>query len=187
MRSSSPLERNAISLQTLIKKNGTYLWSGGLSITGKEPSGRLLLTISIRYRYDYQQKNIDQNNFLGNIPSWNDCVVAKLKEAKLVVETPQQLLVNEYEPGQGISRHIDSTLFAEPVITLSLGSGCIFVLTQQSTRIELYLKPKTLIILRGDSRWKWTHEIPSRKSDLVDGVKIHRGRRISLTYRFVKK
>lgn len=147
----------------------------------------LHLILVLRYRYDYQQKSINKDNFLGGLPSWNDSVIAKLKEANIVTETPQQLLVNEYEPGQGISRHTDSSIFDEPVITLSLGSGCIFVLSQKPTRIEIYLKPKSLVILRGDSRWKWSHEIPSRKSDQVDGIKVHRGRRISLTYRYVKK
>jgi hypothetical protein len=37
--------------------------------------------------------------------------------------------------------------------------------------------------MEGDARWKFTHEIPARKSDKVDGQIIQRGTRVSLTFR----
>lgn len=40
--------------------------------------------------------------------------------------TFDQLIINEYQPGQGINPHIDNVkLFAEPIVSLSLGSECI--------------------------------------------------------------
>jgi alkylated DNA repair dioxygenase AlkB len=50
---------------------------------------------------------------------------------------------------------------------------------------DLYLEPRSLITLSGLARYQWTHAIPARKSDVVDGFKIERGRRISLTFRTV--
>lgn len=37
-----------------------------------------------------------------------------------------QLIINEYTPGQGINPHIDNpTLFSSPIVSLSLGSDCV--------------------------------------------------------------
>lgn len=39
-----------------------------------------------------------------------------------------QLIVNEYEPGQGINPHIDNIkLFKSDIASLSLGSDCIMI------------------------------------------------------------
>jgi len=51
---------------------------------------------------------------------------------------------------------------------------------------EIYVKPNSLYIMSDDARYVWTHEMPSRKSDLVDNNKIKRDRRVSLTFRNVK-
>lgn len=48
---------------------------------------------------------------------------------------------------------------------------------------EAYLEPRSLIILANEARYKWTHAIPARKSDIVNGFKLQRERRISLTFR----
>jgi alkylated DNA repair dioxygenase AlkB len=50
---------------------------------------------------------------------------------------------------------------------------------------DLYLQPHSLLILSGQARYEWTHAIPARQSDRIDGIKIMRGRRVSLTFRTV--
>jgi alkylated DNA repair dioxygenase AlkB len=45
------------------------------------------------------------------------------------------------------------------------------------------LLPRSGIVLKDAGRYAWNHEIPARKSDIVDGMKVARGRRISLTFR----
>lgn len=50
---------------------------------------------------------------------------------------------------------------------------------------DLYLQPRSLILLSGAARYQWTHAIPARKSDNVNGFKIERERRVSLTFRSV--
>ena len=50
---------------------------------------------------------------------------------------------------------------------------------------EIYLEPRSLIILSGKARYQWTHAIPARKSDIVHSEKIMRDRRVSLTFRNV--
>ena len=42
------------------------------------------------------------------------------------------MIVNEYEPGQGISPHIDNVkLFDAVVVSVSLGSECVMQFTQK--------------------------------------------------------
>jgi alkylated DNA repair dioxygenase AlkB len=95
-----------------------------------------------------------------------------------------QVIVNEYAPGQGISKHTDhKTLFGERIASLSLGSATTIVFQYGEIKEEFYVLPRTLLIMEGDARWKFTHEIPARKSDKVDGKIIQRGTRISLTFR----
>lgn len=47
------------------------------------------------------------------------------------------------------------------------------------------LEPRSVMVLKDVARYKWTHEIPARKSDVIDGGKVERSRRISLTFRKV--
>jgi len=99
---------------------------------------------------------------------------------------PDQIIINEYTPGQGIKPHLDHiTSFAEIVISLTLLSS----VTMDFTSIEskeskpIYLERRSLVILSGDARYKWTHGIEGRLYDTVKGKTKQRGRRISITFR----
>lgn len=132
------------------------------------------------YKYDYKARAVTDDAYLGTLPEWIDPVAQKLPFK------PDQAIVNEYLPGQGISAHVDCVpCFDDMIASLSLGSGAIMQFTNGNEKQELYLKPCSLIVLSGEARYKWTHAIPSRKSDVVDGFKLERGRRISLTFRNV--
>lgn len=100
---------------------------------------------------------------------------------------PDQLIVNEYQSGQGISAHIDCVpCFGETIASLTLNAGAIMQfqnIQDKHDKAALYLPPCILVVLSGAARYHWTHAIPARKSDKVDGLKIERGRRISLTFR----
>lgn len=139
------------------------------------------------FKYNYTDRNLDKDNYLGPLPEFSEFVLQRMLDNQLISERPVQLIVNEYTPGQGIAAHTDAKVFGDPVISLSLGSHCMFVFTQGTKKIELYLKPRTLIIMRGESRWNWQHAIPLKKSDVnpVTGKTEQRGIRISLTFRTV--
>ena len=99
---------------------------------------------------------------------------------------PDQAIVNEYEPGQGISAHVDCVpCFGETIGSLTLGSGAImqFQNIPNGCREELYLQERSLIVLSEAARYEWTHGIPARKADVIDGFKIERKRRVSITFR----
>lgn len=96
-----------------------------------------------------------------------------------------QLIVNEYEPGQGIGAHTDDKkMFGDVICSVSLLSPCVMRFERsQRDVVNVLLEPLSCVALTGEGRTLWTHEIAKRKTDEYDGKKIQRGRRISLTFR----
>ena len=102
---------------------------------------------------------------------------------------PDQVIVNEYAPGQGIGAHTDDERrFGPCVVGVSLGSACTLTLQHKATHdiVAVTLPRRSAYKLEGNARYAWTHAIPARKSDAVDGKRTLRGTRISVTFR-VKK
>ena len=98
-----------------------------------------------------------------------------------------QIIVNKYEPGQGIAPHIDNlSLFGDTVSSLSLGSATAMEFTRGRDRREIILRPRSLLTLTGAARYQWTHSIPRRKADAVNGRVWFRETRISITFRTIK-
>ena len=101
-----------------------------------------------------------------------------------------QVTVNEYEPGQGISPHVDAHgAFADGIYSLTLGAGVAMRL-KKNRRADpdapthaLWLPPRSLLCLRGEARYVYGHGITSRRGDNVGGAWVPRGRRVSLTFR----
>ena len=56
---------------------------------------------------------------------------------------------------------------------------------ETNENLPIFLKERSLIVLSDDARYKWLHAIPARKSDIVNGVKQIRKKRLSLTFRNV--
>jgi alkylated DNA repair dioxygenase AlkB len=140
------------------------------------------------FKYDYSSRRIDLSMRLGPLPNWATVLAGQLVERGLLPELPDQLIVNEYEPGQGIANHIDCVpCFTDTIASLSLGSSCVMNFTNKETRqaIPLLLDPRSLVVLRGGARYSWTHGIASRKSDVFQSRTIYRRRRVSLTFRKV--
>jgi alkylated DNA repair dioxygenase AlkB len=97
---------------------------------------------------------------------------------------PDHAIVNEYEPGQGISARVDCVpCYDDTIAILSLGSSAVMQFINCNEMQESYLEPRRLIVLSGEARFRWMHAIPARKPDMVGGFKIERKRRVSLTFR----
>src|SRR5574338_646999 len=120
------------------------------------------------YKYDYTRKLVDQSLFLGPLPEWINAFADKLVADKLFDKRPDQVIVNEYEPGQGISRHVDCVpCFGDTIASLSLNSTCMMVFEQPKTSRKgtIMLAPRSLLVLTGEARYGWMHSIPARKED----------------------
>jgi alkylated DNA repair dioxygenase AlkB len=140
------------------------------------------------YRYDYKARKVEPSMYLGPLPAWAQPLAARLAADRHMPGMPDQLIVNEYEPGQGIAAHVDCVPCFGPVIcSLTLGSSCVMTLSEVSGEggAELLLDRASLLVLSGPARYGWRHAIPGRKSDRIDGRVIPRGRRVSLTFRNV--
>lgn len=134
------------------------------------------------YKYDYSSKSINSLHYLGTIPDWLNVLCTKLFNDRIFLTSPNQVIINEYLPGQGIAPHIDCIpYFSDTICSLSLFSSCVMDFTNNTTKQSIELAPKSLLILKEEARYKWKHGIAPRQSD--NGIK--RQRRISLTFRKV--
>ena len=95
-----------------------------------------------------------------------------------------QIIINDYQPGQGIAPHVDAPHAFGPVVAmLSLGAPVVMDFYKGDMRRNMVLEPLSLLVLSGAARAKWQHGIAKRKSDILNGERMARGRRVSLTFR----
>ncbi len=141
------------------------------------------------FKYDYKARKVNHDMHIGHLPEWLQTLGQRLHEDGHMPAEPDQVIVNEYEPGQGISSHIDcEPCFANMIVSLSLGSGCIMDFTNKqdkTKKIPVWLAPRSIIVLKDEARYGWLHGIAPRKSDTWAGQTYERQRRVSLTFRKV--
>jgi alkylated DNA repair dioxygenase AlkB len=136
------------------------------------------------YRYDYKARRVDRSMFLGALPPFAIPVASKLVEQSLFRQLPDQLIVNEYLPGQGITAHVDcEPCFSENIAMVSLGWAyeMEFIHSETKDVRAILLAPGSALVISGEARYDWLHQIKARKSDHG----IPRRRRVSLTFRNV--
>eukprot|EP00794_Sanderia_malayensis_P018979 gene18979-20886_t len=113
------------------------------------------------YEFIYGKNTVDKDKPLSRgIPTICNSIIDKMTEMRVVDWKPDQLTVNQYEPGQ------------------------------DGREIPLILPGRSLIVMTGESRYLWTHGITPRRTDVVLesdallGLTLkERGFRISLTFR----
>lgn len=140
------------------------------------------------WRYDYKARGITQDLRIGVIPDWLAGLCERLSAEGIFSHAPDQVIINEYLPGQGISAHVDCVpCFGDTIASLSLGSACVmdFIHATTSAKQSLLLEPRSMLALSDDARHHWQHAIPARKTDKWQGQAIPRARRVSLTFRTV--
>lgn len=140
------------------------------------------------YKYDYRARRIDVTMRIGNLPNWATKIAIRLHDESYFQEIPDQLIINEYQVGQGITPHIDcQPCFEDTIVSISLNSTAVMNFTHPETRekIPVFLPRRSAVILKEESRYEWKHSIPARKTDKYENQTLQRGRRISLTFRKV--
>lgn len=127
---------------------------------------------------------------------------------------PNHVLVNDYEPGDGIMPHNDGPLYHPLVAILSLRSACMFEFWRSTSCGEEVLLPvNSLLVFEGEAYESWKHGVNGRRfdeigaeesksigaeerlegdrncifgeSELLNCGRLKRGRRVSLTIRHV--
>lgn len=101
---------------------------------------------------------------------------------------PDQVIINEYSPGEGIKPHKDRNYFENQICGVNLGSGCVmrFIQVRGGEVVDIEIPRRSLYVIQDEARYKWKHAIPPRKKDNIDGNIQHRERRLSITYRKVR-
>ena len=137
------------------------------------------------WRYDYRAKMITPDMEIGPLPLELRDLAVRLYEADCFERIPDQVIVNEYLPGQGIAMHTDHPNFGPTVATISLGDAWTmdFLDPESGEECSHLLEVGSALILSGAARNQWQHGIAKRKTE-PDGRK--RRRRVSLTFRTVE-
>ncbi|XP_038243396.2 alkylated DNA repair protein alkB homolog 8 isoform X7 [Dermochelys coriacea] len=153
----------------------------------------------------------DQNvtlyvNFVEKgLPGICSMLLEKCLKQGYIKHKPDQLTINQYEPGQGIPPHIDThSAFEDEIISLSLGTEIVMDFKHPDGRtVAVMLPQRSLLVMTGESRYLWTHGITPRKFDIVhaserqkvgsvtpnvgDLTLNRRGTRTSFTFRKVRR
>lgn len=143
------------------------------------------------YKYDYKRRRIDSSLYIGELPIWLTHLCNRLREQQLITFMPDQAIVNEYIDDQGIAPHIDcEPCFGDTIISISLSGPCVMnfqkeLSAKDDQKIPLFIPPRTLVVMTGESRFNWHHGIPPRRTDKFNQQIHKRQRRVSVTFRKV--
>ena len=137
--------------------------------------------------YDYKARAITPDMKIGVLPEWLARLARKLyDETGLFERVPDQVIVNEYLPGQGIAMHTDHSGFGPTVCTISLLDDWEMDFSRDGKhKFHALLKRGSCVLLTGDARSKWRHGIAPRRTEILACGKRNRQRRLSLTFRTV--
>ncbi|XP_036598644.1 alkylated DNA repair protein alkB homolog 8 isoform X1 [Trichosurus vulpecula] len=158
------------------------------------------------YEFRYDNNNVDKDKPLpGGLPDICNSILEKCLKEGHIKYLPDQLTVNQYEPGQGIPPHIDThSAFENEIISLSLGAEIVMDFKHpDGCTVSVMLPQRSLLVMTGESRYLWTHGITPRKFDVIqahEGQKSgiitsdagnltlnKRGVRTSFTFRKVRR
>ncbi|XP_027961830.1 alkylated DNA repair protein alkB homolog 8 isoform X1 [Eumetopias jubatus] len=129
------------------------------------------------YEFHYENNNVDKDKPLpGGLPDIWDSILEKWLKEGFIKHKPDQLTVNQYEPGHGIPAHIDThSAFEDEIVSLSLGSEIVMDFKHpDGVTVPVMLPRRSLLVMTGESRYLWTHGITPRKFDTVQASKAHR-------------
>lgn len=145
------------------------------------------------YPYDIKEPQTRILKKTTPAPKFLQSLAECLFSTGLLTDYPNQIIVNRYLPGEGIGKHRDHyPIFGRDVVVVSLGSDIDMSFEPYGKDSSgeptiLRLKIGSIMVFGGDARMKWSHEIKKRKTDIVEGKKIARGVRISITFRHVNE
>lgn len=148
------------------------------------------------FEFLYGTNNVDPSKPLEqSIPSACDILWPRLNSFASTWDwsSPDQLTVNEYEPGHGIPPHVDThSAFLDPILSLSLQSDVVMDFRRGDDQVQVRLPRRSLLIMSGEARYDWTHGIRPKHIDVVPSASgglttQARGKRTSLTFRRLRK
>ncbi|XP_070762379.1 tRNA (carboxymethyluridine(34)-5-O)-methyltransferase alkbh8 isoform X3 [Enoplosus armatus] len=122
------------------------------------------------FEFRYDNNNVDKDKPLAaGIPQECLPVLERCVKNEHIDIMPDQLTVNQYESGQGIPPHVDThSAFEDTIMSLSLGAQTVMEFRHPDGRLVAVVLPgRSLLVMKGESRYLWTHGITPRKFDMV--------------------
>lgn len=103
-----------------------------------------------------------------------------------------QIYINKYFPGKGRNNTSPfcQNLINDIYFVVNIGSNMIISLNEYNNKdnkkqVELFIKPRSILIFTNDSRYKWYYSIKSRKYDLVNEELIKRKDLLTITFLYL--
>ncbi|RMC07338.1 hypothetical protein DUI87_16797 [Hirundo rustica rustica] len=127
------------------------------------------------YEFRYDNNNVDKDKPLPEgLPEICIPFLEKCLKQGYIRHKPDQLTINQYEPGQGIPPHIDThSAFEDEIISLSLGAEIVMDFKHPDGHTVAIMLPRcSLLVMTGESRYLWTHGITPRKYDVIQASEL---------------
>jgi alkylated DNA repair dioxygenase AlkB len=142
----------------------------------------------LRYGVSYGPGKAAARAVAGPFPEWLVALARRVGEDAGLERFPENCVINEYLPAQGIAPHKDYAAFGAKVACVSLGSDIVldFISEDRARRVAVYVPARSLWVIEGEARFKWLHGIAPRLHDVINGERRKRGRRVSITFRLKK-
>ncbi|KAF7662152.1 hypothetical protein LDENG_00243880 [Lucifuga dentata] len=177
-------------------------WSSSLDDVTAQKSLKHRKVKHYGYEFRYDNNSVDKDKPLSaGVPEVCLPVLERCVRDRHIDIMPDQLTVNQYETGQGIPPHVDThSAFEDTILSLSLGAKTVMEFRHPDGRVvPVLLPPRSLLVMKRESRYLWTHGITPRKFDMVpacspqcpaqttsDVTLSKRGTRTSFTFRKIR-
>ena len=142
-----------------------------------------------RGKLHYGWKYVDASHTLERaeeLPTELMNLIDNLMDAKdsedipLLAVQPNQVSVNDYEPGVGIGGHKDIDDLGDTITSISLmGATTMEFRKGNGPVVSVRVPQYSALQITGELREQWQHQVPYRMSDVVDGAQIPRDRRVA--------
>ncbi|PIA44443.1 hypothetical protein AQUCO_01700203v1 [Aquilegia coerulea] len=209
---------NPLKWEQIKEIKGLWLCKDFLSL---EQQSSLLLAIQNEGWFTEDRRN--QAMRFGDLPMWATKLASYIHEAVMLGDIEScdlnkeeaypmpshllwreplfdQLIVNVYQPGEGICAHVDLMRFEDGIAIVSLESSCVMHFTRVESdtccienrdkkeapvlKIPILLTSGSLILMCGEARYLWKHEIDRKAGvQMWGGQEIDQQKRTSVTLR----
>ena len=138
-----------------------------------------------QYGLGYAADREGKPSWVRDFPEWLLTLAGKAAQDSGFDRFPENCVINEYIPPQGIGPHRDYSDFGPTVACLSLGSDIVmeFANLERSLKYPILVRARSFWVISGPARFEWTHGIAPRLHDLIAGERRRRARRVSITFR----
>lgn len=134
--------------------------------------------LSNRRLQDYGGVPHEKGMIPEEIPSWLQTYMKKIDELNVFEgKKSNQVLINEYLPGQGIMPHTDGPIFSPTITTITCGSHTVLEFLENNENRKkvcgLLLERLSLVIIKDDMYSKYLHSICERTDDIITSTCVN--------------